>query len=110
MTDMIRTKITTSFTDSKIVDLAMFDKKGRAIGVRVLFGTETRVADPSSNWLASPDTLGEYITLRVQPLRDGEAFGASQPRSLHKTRDDAEAAAEKKIAATSKRYTKQFAA
>lgn len=103
-----RCSITSTHLASEKVDFAMADDRGRALGASIAIGTRTATPDEAATWLVPAEGLGLKYTAKVQPTRNGAAYGASIRSTLHNTREEAEAAARKRAEATRKRYQKKF--
>jgi hypothetical protein len=91
------------------IDFGRVDAAGRKIGVEVLFVPETRTADVEARWRVNPQSLGRWISYKVQPTRDGRSFGASQSAHLAANMEEARAKAMVKAEATRARCAKKYA-
>ena len=86
------------------------DSKGREIGIDISTCTievfELTDAQSSVGFYSCFDELGEFISVCMTATRNGNSYGACQPRSYFKTQAEADVAIEKRIKSTRARYAK----
>jgi hypothetical protein len=108
----MKTRITARSQSERIGhDFEISDAKGRNIGaaveIQILRVEETQEEDKC--YYTCFDAPGEYVAVRVSPTRNGYKFGACQSQSFFKSVEAANHHAESRLAASKKRYEKQFA-
>lgn len=108
-----RVLIEENYVRREVRDFGLEDQKGRFVGTAVSFYWRTVTPDESSHILMNDEDLpkGEapQFGYSLQAQRNGTAFGALNRTMWFDTQEAAEAAAEKAIESSRKRYTRQFA-
>jgi len=105
----------TETLETEHVTWGLIDRMGRRVGARSELGTVEVVELPEgqngSSWpVEFFEGTGERHHATVQATRDGKQYGSGQATSYHKTREEAAAWIEKRLASSYKRAAKQFQA
>ncbi len=112
---MTLTTTTTGTVELTLADFGILDEKARRVGGSI------QIQTCATRWVNSTHTDGVYVAgyaapcetyyaARVNPTRNDENFGATQPAKTYPTLEAARTASMKKLEAQAARYAKKYPA